>query len=219
MDVSILKPETLNKKAAIISRPSNSRTTASSSQQSAPKSPEDSSDRAPLINYTEPVSDDEDDDENDPQQVTYDESQVAGISAVEAAEARAYREQHKSDSPLQSLQPASATGEQNFPKLTPQNLERLLKAKYHQDGEDEQANRAPPPVSPGLQFVQSFTAPKGKQIAVPIRVEPKVYFANGMSSLVGIDVLVSSKCSLDSQSELSWYDRPFSAASSCDGFD
>lgn len=176
MDMSILKPETPSKKAAIISRPGTaSRTTASSS---APKTPEsvDERERVPLLNYAEPVSDDEGDDENDPQQVTMDEGNVIGVSAQEAAEAKAFREQNKdSDQPRTS---SSGQVTQNFPKLTPQNLERLLKAKYQQ-GEDSDEEREQQKTSSGIQFVNNFQAPKGKLVSVPIRIEPKVYFANG----------------------------------------
>lgn len=194
MDMSILKPETPSKKAAIISRPGTaSRTTASSS---APKSPgssdgqdEVAGDRAPLLNYTEPVSDDEGDDENDPQQVTLDEGGVAGVSASEAAEAKAYREQHKNSPSNTGAAPSAvnvrSTQNQNFPKLTPKNLERLLKAKYQQgegddsEGSDQDAQQAAAKTSSGIQFVNSFRAPRGKMVSVPIRIEPKVYFANG----------------------------------------
>lgn len=144
------------------------------------------------------MSDDEDEDDNDPKQLAANEGGAAGISAAEAAEAIAFREQQKGTPPKPVKSPVpveAANGSGNFPKLTPQNLERLLRAKYQngdeadgeegeavEGGQQQQQQTAAPGGPP--QYVEHFKAPRGKMVAVPIRVEPKVYFANGSQSLL-----------------------------------
>ncbi|EST06826.1 VTC domain protein [Kalmanozyma brasiliensis GHG001] len=81
-----------------------------------------------------------------------------------------------------------------FSKLTPTNIQRLWKTKgssheHHSDLEDEEdeddrIRRAlegqdeEVPRGPNVEYVRSFTAQPGKKVSVPIRIEPKVYFAN-----------------------------------------
>lgn len=214
MDVSILKPQTASSKAAIISRPvahSNTQSaTVSSTSTPAPKTPDEG--RSGLPSYTEPLSDDEDDgddtpEDGQPRALGKDESLIAGMPAdmaKEVEEAKALREkegrEHNVNDPRIGDHLASTQAQQQqFAKLTPQNLERLLKAKYaneHQkaaaNGSDDVAAEDPDTGAPAdpsasnvtlkrTEYVNSFRAPKGKLVSVPIRIEPKVYFANGQS--------------------------------------
>ncbi|MBW0494241.1 hypothetical protein O181_033956 [Austropuccinia psidii MF-1] len=87
-----------------------------------------------------------------------------------------------------------------FAKLTPGNLRKILKAKakmFQKFGNGARLGRgvggldvgsdledegpkivgATAPRSGGVEWIRNFQAPKGKKVAVPVRVEPKVYFA------------------------------------------
>lgn len=212
MDVSILKPESESKKAAIITRPTgsnNQSATVSSTSTPAAKTPEEGRSALQLHGYSEPLSDDEDDQQDDlqPRAVGKDETLITGIPAnmaSQAEEAKASREKAREKERSDSGKTAEASNEahQNarkepqFAKLTPQNLERLLQAKYQseqkakQDAEaanQEMENGAVDPTGSGAtvrtpEYVNSFRAPSGKLVSVPIRIEPKVYFANGESA-------------------------------------
>lgn len=156
--------------------------------------------------------------------VAADELGVAGLPSEAhgmAEDARAFREKNINTS--QYLDPANATAipssksqqevdqqEQDYHKLTPRNLKKLLAQKYEQeevqrqnlsangpsgtlgdneDGAEELgiANQSQSPggsANPGItEFVSSFTY-AGKRIAVPVRVEPKVNFALERTVLV-----------------------------------
>jgi hypothetical protein len=201
MEVSILKPEQPSKKAAIISRPTGSRNSqsASSSGQKSPASSEGQAQNpASLPFYTEPLSDDEDSDDNVPNKVAKDEQLTAGLPEDQreaALEAKTFREKNQQTlaAPTAAKSPVEAhRAEAQYPKLTPQNLERLLKAKYETEAEESEVVATDPanadaPADPTasavtvrkVDYVSSFTAPRGKLVSVPIRIEPKVYFANG----------------------------------------
>lgn len=85
-----------------------------------------------------------------------------------------------------------------FSKLTPKNIQRLwnTKGSSHEhaddantdageaDDEDDPVRRAlegqdeEVPRGPDVEYVRDFYAQPGKKVSVPIRIEPKVYFAN-----------------------------------------
>jgi hypothetical protein len=151
-----------------------------------------------LNQYTEPVSDDEDDEGNRLVATTNDEAAWADVDPQAAAEARAYREGQAKlaqgpggrveQSHLNAAQPKPSRHEV-FPKLTPQNLTKLLDSRYELERNRElnagdileaEAGANPSGISlvPGrVEYVSSFRAIPGKRIAVPVRVEPKVFFA------------------------------------------
>lgn len=103
------------------------------------------------------------------------------------------------------LAPSSRHDRSYFAKLTPKNLQRLFQTKgrsheedegAEEDEEDDSVRRAlegrdeeeprgtgsgPPP---GVEYVTEFHAQPGKKVSVPIRIEPKVYFANERTFLV-----------------------------------
>lgn len=79
-----------------------------------------------------------------------------------------------------------------FPKLTPANLVKLLESRYDREGDRglNESGEADPNASgfsvrPGrTEYVSSFRAQQGKRIAIPVRVEPKVFYANERTSKV-----------------------------------
>lgn len=84
-----------------------------------------------------------------------------------------------------------------FPKLTPANLHKLLDTKYNRDrdaGLNEPSQEADPSgfaAQPGrIEYISSFRAQPGKRVAVPVRVEPKVFFANERTTLSWIEFSV-----------------------------
>ncbi len=52
------------------------------------------------------------------------------------------------------------------------------------DDDDEQNESRESPAGGGTDYVEDWAAPAGKRIAVPVRVEPKVYFAAERTFLV-----------------------------------
>jgi len=212
MDVSILKPQSASKKAAIITRPQGSdrpSATVSSTSTPAAKTPEEG---RSAINYTEPLSDDEDDEPHEAdgqlRAIGKNEGLIAGLPedmAEEAKEARARKEAENQEALAaggQSNDQAKSSGPQ-FAKLTPQNLERLLKAKYENDAQakkdiaahDADTGAPADPSASGVtinatEYVERFHAPKGKLVSVPIRIEPKVYFANERTFLAWVEFSV-----------------------------
>lgn len=154
------------------------------------------------------MSDDEDDgDDNRHQAVATDEAGWADLPPQAAAEAKAFRDENagkQSDERLAATTSTNTTanGKQGklqeiFPKLTPANLSKLLDSKYElererglnerrgQDGEEggPEANPSGVSLRPGrVEYVSSFRAQPGKRIAIPVRVEPKVFFANERTS-------------------------------------
>lgn len=165
-----------------------------------------------FVDYTEPVSDDEDDDEDNRLKGTavIEADWVGGdIGREELAAAKAFRENH-----VRAEQASNANGTKKvkssnkvreiFTKLTPANLARLLDTKYALDsnrslntgtasapvngnGEEEisgaQVNESGFALNPGrIEYISSFRAGPGKRIAIPVRIEPKVFFANERTS-------------------------------------
>jgi hypothetical protein len=85
---------------------------------------------------------------------------------------------------------AAKTTKEIFPKLTPANLVKLLESRYDREGDRplNESGEADPNASgfsvrPGrTEYVSSFRATEGKRIAIPVRVEPKVFYANERTS-------------------------------------
>lgn len=104
-----------------------------------------------------------------------------------------------------------------FAKLTPGNLRKMLKAKAKKtmsrhsdicpedsgaraneadvsDGGSDLEDEGPKvvgataPRADGVEWIRHFRAPKGKRVAVPVRVEPKVYFATERTFLVSCQI-------------------------------
>lgn len=176
---------------------------------------------ADLAQYTEPVSDDEDDEGNRHFATTSDEAGWADVDPQAAAEAKAFRDaQAKLEVGPAGQQDRShltaALPKAPFPKLTPQNLSKLVESRYTLDrdrglnersgsgsggraassggegaagaarggaGGEPQGNGSGISLTPGrVEYVSSFRAQQGKKIAIPVRVEPKVFYANERTS-------------------------------------
>lgn len=183
----IRKPAT---RKAQIQRPANSH---SASPTHTPSSA--SHESADLTGYTEPVSDDEEGDENQHHAMTSDEARWADLPEQAAAEAKAFRDQNagKLDTNPSGPNKAAAKLQEIFPKLTPANLSKLLDSKYETERErglNENGAEAEDTINPSgislrpgrVEYVSSFRAQAGKRIAIPVRVEPKVFFANERTS-------------------------------------
>jgi len=185
---------------------------ASSNSNTAPGTPSDarSSDQDP-VQYTEPVSDDEDADDDRFVGTAVDEAAWAQLPPEAAAEAKAHREElAKSVKATISQQGGATNGDNNgnlvkqtkemFPKLTPANLVKLLESRYDREGDRglNESGEADPNASgfsvrPGrTEYVSSFRAQQGKRIAIPVRVEPKVFYANERTSKSLFFVLLRS---------------------------
>ena len=146
-----------------------------------------------LEHYTEPVSDDEDNDGDRHHAIAKDEAGWADLPAQAAAEAKAFRDENagKVDAPRPTK---GYTPKEMFPKLTPANLTKLLDSKFSGDSDRElntgtgknptDGNNASAISLAGgrVEYVSSFRAPTGKRVAIPVRVEPKVFFANERTS-------------------------------------
>lgn len=96
----------------------------------------------------------------------------------------------------QILAPSHRHDDNFLSRLTPKNIQKLWKTKGmeheethtdvddDEDDEDERARRAlqgedeEVPRGPNVEYVRNFHAQPGKKVSVPIRIEPKVYFAN-----------------------------------------
>ncbi|BGP26784.1 vacuolar transporter chaperone 4 [Rhodotorula toruloides] len=213
METDIRKPAT---QKAQIQRPPTSHSNTNSGTPSETRSTD-------LAQYTEPVSDDEEDEGNRHIGATADEAGWADLDPQAAAEAKAYREaQSKSakgpvgrpeQSHLVAAVPKPPKSNEFFPKLTPANLSKLLDSRYELErdrGVNQQGTSAdarevaeetgaseatgnPSGLSlvPGrVEYVSSFRAGQGKKIAVPVRVEPKVFYANERTTLAWIEFSV-----------------------------
>jgi len=172
--------------------------------------------------YTEPVSEGEEDEEMDLAPAK-DERQRMGISGQELDEAIAHRERMLKESQAASVSRDEGRGEEGANERTPflknrsasivshvkpralsidplapsQAFDRTLRerlgneldpgpaATTNQDGRgtgDEEVEEA---LRSDERIVsRDFRAPKGKRIAVPVRIEPKVYFASERTFLV-----------------------------------
>lgn len=186
----IRKPAT---RKAQIQRPLNSHSNSATNTPSDGAS-HDTDDRN---GYTEPVSDDEGDEDNRHHSVAKDEAAWADLPAQAAAQAKAYRDSNAGKVTPPSTSTGSKKLQEIFPKLTPANLTKLLDSKYEMErdrglnesgeaqanGEDATVNPSSISLRPGrVEYVSSFRAQPGKKIAIPVRVEPKVFFANERTS-------------------------------------
>lgn len=127
--------------------------------------------------------------------VATDEAGWADLPAQIAAEAKAFRDDPANKAPSPKLRTVKAAQEM-FTKLTPANLSKLLNSRLERDGDRElNTGTGEAPVGEGeanasgislrqgrVEYVSSFRAQQGKRMAVPVRVEPKVYFANERTS-------------------------------------
>lgn len=201
METDIRKPAT---RKAAISRPVNSNSNTNSHTPSHTNSHSSATD---LAKYTEPVSDDEESEGNRHRGQVEDEAAWADLPPEAAAQAKAYRLQNANNSNTSdatvSAKPSKA--HEIFPKLTPANLHKLLGAKYQREA-DRGANEAPADGTNGtgeaedpsgfqslpgrIEYVRSFRAQPGKRVAIPVRVEPKVFYANERTTLSWIEFSV-----------------------------
>ncbi|GAA5820997.1 hypothetical protein JCM3770_004462 [Rhodotorula araucariae] len=222
METDIRKPAT---QKAQIQRPITSGSNTNSGTPSEARS-------ADLAQYTEPVSDDEDEEGNRHFAATSDEAGWADLDPQAAAEAKAYRDAQaklktgpggqQDRSHLTAAIPRPARQHDLFPKLTPQNLSKLIDSRYTLDRDRGLNAHAPPAqqqqhqeqdeavleaeatgataasgnpsglsLTPGrIEYVSSFRAQPGKKIAIPVRVEPKVFYANERTTLAWIEFAV-----------------------------
>ncbi|KAM0791796.1 hypothetical protein ACM66B_004059 [Microbotryomycetes sp. NB124-2] len=142
--------------------------------------------------------------------------------AKRTSSANANTKQSSTSAQSSSAQGKGSKPQEVFPKLTPANLTKLLESKYetertrglneHASSSSQAANGGaegaggggggentvnPSSISlrPGrIEYVSSFRAQTGKRIAVPVRVEPKVFYANERTTLswVEFSVVVSA---------------------------
>ncbi|TKA54006.1 hypothetical protein B0A53_03288 [Rhodotorula sp. CCFEE 5036] len=201
METDIRKPAT---QKAQIQRPMTSQSATNSGTPSEVRS-------ADLAQYTEPVSDDEEDEGNRHIATTSHEAAWADVDPQAAAEARAFREAQSKmqkgpgGQPDQSHLTAAVPSapKELFMKLTPANLSKLVQSRYElerdtglNESQDSRANNGNASGSgislvPGrVEYVSSFRAQEGKKIAVPVRVEPKVFYANERTTLAWIEFSV-----------------------------
>ncbi|PWZ01240.1 putative VTC4-vacuolar transporter chaperone [Testicularia cyperi] len=123
---------------------------------------------------------------------------LAVASSSIATDRRPSASRGKSTAPTRDeiLAPSHRYDQNFFSKLTPKNIQRLWKTKGssiehddgHTDGEEDDADdpirRAlegqdeEVPRGPNVEYVTEFSAQPGKKVSIPIRIEPKVYFAN-----------------------------------------
>lgn len=124
---------------------------------------------------------------------------LAVAASSVATERRPSLNKAKSAAPTRDeiLAPSHRYDQNFFSKLTPKNIQRLWKTKgssheHDEDGhtdaeaddEDDRVRRAlegqdeEVPRGPNVEYVTDFHAQPGKKVSVPIRIEPKVYFAN-----------------------------------------
>lgn len=79
---------------------------------------------------------------------------------------------------IDPLQP-SRSYDKKYSLLDPRSLQKLFKAKQsqsHDEDVEEEENEAPP-ADDGVEYTR-VQAPASKRIAIPVRIEPKVIFAN-----------------------------------------
>jgi hypothetical protein len=184
----IRKPATRNSQ---IRRPQN---TSHSNTNSATPSDGRSND---LAEYTEPLSDEESNDGDRLAAVATDEAGWANLPPHAAAEAKAFRDSEARNASTTPAKPVGKPQQQEiFTKLTPANLYKLLNSRYDQDRDrdlntgsaatpvgEEEANASGISVRTGrVEYVSSFRAAAGKRLAIPVRIEPKVFFANERTS-------------------------------------
>jgi hypothetical protein len=130
--------------------------------------------------------------------IAKDEAGWADLPPSAIAEAKAFRDKTAAAGGYQSTASKSnANGSESkqqeiFPKLTPAKLSEMLDSKlilererreHPSSSQGDEANESGVQLLPGrVEYVSSFRAQTGKRIAVPVRVEPKVYYANERTS-------------------------------------
>ncbi|KAH8924095.1 SPX-domain-containing protein [Atractiella rhizophila] len=172
MDIDIKKEPTEN--TVGIERPSglsssalNSGTTATSSQDSP--------------TYGEPVSEDEEDTEALVDRYTSttkdeeNESAWTHLPREDIVKARQRRESTVADRALLDAPPVLRRKKElaEVTKLTPQKLQKILTSKLENSGKSME----PHDEGQRIEYTSTFRAPENKRISVPVRVEPKVFFA------------------------------------------
>ncbi|CAO1628988.1 unnamed protein product [Sympodiomycopsis kandeliae] len=142
-------------------------------------------------------------------------SQSGIASAANMQERQRARRERPSPAGRDEILSTSTAFDKNyFSKLAPSNVKRLFRSKYSrdrapdedddedEDEEDARARRAlmgrdeeeprgsgsGPPSN--VEYVTNFRAPAGKQVSIPVRVEPKVYFANERTFLKWLEFSV-----------------------------
>lgn len=228
MDTDIRKPVNPNAKSLQIKRPHSANPSAQhSSGSGASRSPSPTEGRERTTGYTEPLSEGEEDEEDDLLQPAEDEAVRLNLppeALKEAAAAKQFREAHlqerrqslaananghadtkptkirrtaKQYGPrldIHPLQP-SKQYDSHMSKLDPSTWAKLFKAKSDQnmgrplrqqqlDDDDEDAENVGDEDHDendnAQEIIQTreFRAPEGKRIVIPVRIEPKVHFAN-----------------------------------------
>jgi uncharacterized membrane protein YidH (DUF202 family) len=137
----------------------------------------------------------------------------SGIAGAAQLTERQKRERDAGNKPVgrdQILSTSTAFDKTYFSKLAPANLKNIFRGRYSRDEpeqtaeeeEDERARRAlegrdeeeprgsgsGPPAN--VEYVSTFRAPVGTKISIPVRVEPKVYFANERTFLKWLEFSV-----------------------------
>lgn len=207
MDVDITKPNTGFRS---VSRPRSQRTRSSGAP--TPDGADTES-----ATYAEPVSEGEGDEHMDVAPAR-DEGARIGLADGQAADAIAYREKQLKER-AQQPGPSRALSSECLPvlpappttpaprlssrlrtlsidPLVPSSAfderfkDRLRAAKYAQQDGEEQASPGSNDTGDDRILTREWRAPQGKRIAVPVRVEPKVYFATERTFLVRVHLML-----------------------------
>jgi hypothetical protein len=206
VDTDIRKPDT---GALHISRPSGSHAATSNATTATNSSPDILTPDGQYSPYIEPVSEGED--EDDPMTaVAKHEDKLIGVTPAQAAEAIAFRQQKLMETPQGLLsndhdrlgQRKHESSHSQAHKLSIDPLATSsafdqsfqLKLASIQRGPDEpneeELELPGAQADAEIEFSRNWAAPPGQRVAVPVRIEPKVYFAAERTFLV---------CQLDSQ--------------------
>ncbi|KPV74039.1 uncharacterized protein RHOBADRAFT_45336 [Rhodotorula graminis WP1] len=182
METDIRKPAT---QKAQIQRPITSGSGTNSGTPSDVRS-------ADLAQYTEPVSDDEDDEGNRHFATTSDEAGWADVDPQAAAEAKAFRDAQAKLQLVESrytLDRDRGLNERSSSGHAASSGEGA--AAGGRAGGEQGNNGSGISLTPGrVEYVSSFRAQQGKKIAIPVRVEPKVFYANERTTLAWIEFSV-----------------------------
>ncbi len=177
VDVDIIKPDTGFRSVA---RPHSQRTPERRSSGAPTPDPADSEGAT----YVEPVSEGEGDEDMDIAPAR-DEGTRIGIANAQAADAIAFREKHLKERE-QRPGPSRALSTERLPEIpapptTPAPRQPSRSRTLSID-----------PLVPSSAYrvlTREWRAPTGKRIAVPVRIEPKVYFAAERTFLVRVLLL------------------------------
>lgn len=191
METDIRKPAT---RKAAINRPLTSATHSNTLSPSP-----SSNDPLDNVHYTEPVSDDEDTNEDRLLAIANDEAGWADLPLAAVKEAKAFREAKARKGEDTPTMRKVSKAQEVFTKLTPANLSKLLNNRSEaltgtREGEEEGeegVNESVISLRTGrVEYVSNFRAEMGKKVAIPVRVEPKVFFANERTLLSWIEFSV-----------------------------